>query len=47
MAAENRDIKYVNKDFGDLRNALIEYTKTYFPSTYNDFSPSSPGMLFL
>ena len=47
MAAENRDIKYINKDFGDLRNALIEYTKTYFPSTYNDFSPSSPGMLFL
>jgi len=47
MAAENRDIKYVNKDFGELRNALIEYTKTYFPSTYNDFSPSSPGMLFL
>lgn len=47
MAAENRDIKYINKDFGDLRNALVEYTKTYFPSTYNDFSPSSPGMLFL
>ena len=47
MAAENRDIKYVNKDFGELKNALIEYTKTYFPSTYNDFSPSSPGMLFL
>lgn len=47
MATENRDIKYVNKDFGDLRNSLIEYTKTYFPSTYNDFSPSSPGMLFL
>jgi hypothetical protein len=47
MATENRDIKYVNKDFGELRNSLIEYTKTYFPSTYNDFSPSSPGMLFL
>ena len=47
MATENRDIKYINKDFGELRNALIEYTKTYFPSTYNDFSPSSPGMLFL
>ena len=47
MAAENRDVKYLNKDFGELRNALIEYTKTYFPATYNDFSPSSPGMLFL
>jgi hypothetical protein len=47
MAAENRDIRYINKDFSTLRNALIEYTKTYFPSTYNDFSPSSPGMLFM
>jgi hypothetical protein len=47
MATENRDIKYLNKDFGDLRNALIEFTKTYFPSTYNDFSPSSPGMMFM
>jgi len=47
MAAENRDIKYLNKDFSELRAALIDYTKTYFPNTYNDFSPSSPGMLFL
>jgi hypothetical protein len=47
MATENRDIKYLNKDFGSLRDALIEFTKTYFPSTYNDFSPSSPGMMFM
>jgi hypothetical protein len=47
MTTENRDIKYLNKDFGDLRNTLIEFTKTYFPSTYNDFSPSSPGMMFM
>jgi len=42
MATENRDIKYLNKDFGELRNSLVEFAKTYFPSTYNDFSPSSP-----
>ena len=47
MATENRDIKYVNKDFGELRNSLIEFSKTYFPSTYNDFTPSSPGMMFM
>jgi hypothetical protein len=47
MATENRDIKYINKDFSDFRSALINYTKTYFPNTYNDFSPSSPGMLFM
>ena len=47
MATENRDIKYINKDFGELKTALIEFTKTYFPSTYNDFTPASPGMLFM
>lgn len=45
--AEQREIKYVNRDFNDFRNQLIEYTKNYFPNTYNDFSPSSPGMLFI
>lgn len=47
MATENRDIKYINKDFGELRAALIEFAKTYFPTTYNDFTPSSPGMMFM
>jgi hypothetical protein len=47
MATTNRDIKYINRDFSDFRQRLIEYTKTYFPDTYNDFSPSSPGMLFM
>ena len=47
MATTNRDIKYINRDFSDLRQRLIEYTQTYFPNTYNDFSPSSPGMMFI
>jgi hypothetical protein len=47
MATENRDIKYVNKEFNELRTALIDYSKTYFPSTYNDFTSTSPGMLFM
>lgn len=45
--AENRDIKYFNRDFAGLKNLLVDFTKTYFPNTYNDFSPSSPGMMFL
>jgi hypothetical protein len=45
--AINRDIKYVNRDFTSLRNSLVDYTKTYFPNTYNDFTPSSPGMMFM
>jgi hypothetical protein len=45
--AQDRDIKYVNKDFSDYRSQLIEYTKNYFPDSYNDFSPTSPGMMFI
>ena len=47
MAEINRDIKYLNRDFSSFRSRLIEYTKTYFPKTYQDFSPSSPGMLMI
>ena len=47
MATTNRDIKYINRDFGDFRSRLIEYAKTYFPNTYTDFSPTSPGMMFM
>jgi len=45
--AQDRDIKYVNKDFGDFKSQLIEYAKNYFPDSYNDFSPTSPGMMFI
>jgi hypothetical protein len=42
-----KDIKYLNRDFNTLRNQLIEYTQTYYPETFNDFSDGSPGMMFL
>jgi len=44
---ENKDIKYINKDFSSFKEALIDYAKTYFPNTYNDFSPTSPGTMFI
>ncbi len=47
MADLKRDIRYINRDFNSFRNSLIEYSKTYFPNTYNDFSPESTGMLFM
>ena len=47
MATIKRDIKYLNRDFSDFRNRLIEFSKTYFPNTYNDFSPASPGMMII
>jgi len=42
-----KDIKYLNKDFTELRSSLVNYVKTYFPTTYNDFTPASPGMMFM
>lgn len=49
MSTKNveKKITYVNKDFVSLRNALIDYAKTYFPTTYTDFSPASVGMQFI
>lgn len=43
----NRDIKYLDRDFSEIRAKLIEFSQTYFPNTYNDFSPTSPGMMFM
>ena len=45
--AVRKDIKYVNKEFTELRNQLINYSQTYFPTTYTDFSNTSPGMMFI
>lgn len=45
--AEERNITYVNRDFNDFKAQLIELAKNYFPDTYNDFSPTSPGMMFI
>ena len=42
-----KDIKYFNRDFVGLKDLLVDFTKTYYPNTYNDFSPSSPGMMVL
>lgn len=45
--AVKRDIKYLNRDFTTLRASLVDYARTYFPVTYNDFTPASPGMMFI
>ncbi len=43
----NRDIRYIDRDFNNFRNELINYSKVYFPNTYNDFTDTSTGMLFM
>ena len=44
--AENK-VSYLNKTFSDFKSSLINYTKTYFPNTYNDFSDANPGAIFI
>jgi len=46
-STNKKDVKYVNRDFTSLKQALVEFTKTYFPNTNSDFSDASPGMMFI
>ena len=47
MALLNKDISYINRDFNNIKSQLINFSQTYFPNTYTDFSPSSPGIMFI
>jgi len=47
MAKLERDIRYIDRDFNTIRDSLIQYSKTYFPNTFNDFTDTSTGMLFM
>ena len=44
---QSKDIRYINRDFSQLKNALINFAKVYYPNTYKDFSPSAPGLMFI
>tara|TARA_R110000851_G_scaffold112546_2_gene236696 strand:+ start:930 stop:3164 length:2235 start_codon:yes stop_codon:yes gene_type:complete len=41
------NINYLNKDFSNIKNSLVEYAKSYFPNTYRDFNETSPGMMLI
>lgn len=43
----SKDIRYLNRDFIELKQSLIDFSKTYFPNSYNDFSVASPGTMFI
>ena len=43
----SKDIKYLGRDFDSIKQGLIDFVKTYYPNTYNDFNEASPGMMFL
>jgi hypothetical protein len=43
----DNNVSYLNKSFTDFKSALQQYAKTYFPTTYNDFSEATPGNMFI
>ena len=43
----SKDIKYFGRDFDSLKKGLIDFTRVYYPDTYNDFNEASPGMMFV
>jgi len=42
-----KDVNYLAKNFSEYRQNLIEFAKSYYPNTYNDFNEASPGMMFI
>jgi hypothetical protein len=42
-----RDVKYLSKDFSQLKQSLIQFAQTYYPNSYKDFSETSPGMMYI
>ena len=47
FSPNSKDIRYINRDFSQLRDALINFAKVYYPNTYKDFTPAAPGMMFI
>jgi hypothetical protein len=42
-----KDINYIGKDFSAFKQNLVNFTQTYFPDSYADFSEASPGTIFI
>ena len=44
---QDKDVKYLSKDFNSFKKQLTEFAEVYFPNNFNDFSEGNPGMMFL
>ena len=44
---QDKDVKYLNKDFNSFKEQLTEFAEVYFPNNFNDFSEGNPGMMFM
>ena len=44
---QDKDVKYLSKDFNSFKDKLMDFAEVYFPNNFNDFSEGNPGMMFL
>jgi hypothetical protein len=44
---QEKDVKYLSKDYNSYKDKLMEFAEVYFPNNFNDFSEGNPGMMFL
>ena len=44
---QDKNIKYLNKDFTSFKDQLTQFAQVYFPNTFNDFSDAQPGQVFV
>jgi len=44
---QDKDVKYLNKDYNSFKNQLLDFASVYYPETHKDFSEGSPGLMFL
>lgn len=42
-----KNLSYLNKDFNSFKNSLMDFAKTYYPTSYKDFSEGSVGNMFM
>ena len=42
-----KPVRYLDKDFNDFKNALINMAEVYYPDLLNDFTEGSPGTMFI
>ena len=43
----SKQLSYLNKDFSSFKQTLINFAKTYYQQTLNDFDESDPAMMFI
>jgi len=43
----NKEVRFLNRDFFSFRTSLMNFAQVYSPTTYRDFNETSPGMMFI